>query len=241
MFVAPWGWTWVDAEPWGFAPFHYGRWAFVGGYWGWVPGPVAVRAVYAPALVGFVGGGGFGVSVAFGGGVSGVAWFPLGPRDVFVPGYRCSPRYVQNVNITNTRVINVTQVTTVYNNVYVNHNSTVINNYTYARNDRAVTAVSRDTFVNARPVVRRDHARVGPTDSRRASSRDFADRSDAIELRLFDRTRFNQSARGSVRAALGGCAPETDSFAPGRKTVVQSQRPIRPRSNQPAEQFSRQQ
>ena len=22
-------------EPWGFAPFHYGRWAFVGGYWGW--------------------------------------------------------------------------------------------------------------------------------------------------------------------------------------------------------------
>ncbi len=153
VFVAPWGWTWVDAEPWGFAPFHYGRWAFVGGYWGWVPGPVAVRAVYAPALVGFVGGGGFGVSVAFGGGASGVAWFPLGPRDVFVPGYHCSPRYVQNVNITNTRVINVTQVTTVYNNVYVNHNSTVINNYTYARNDRAVTAVSRDTFVNARPVV----------------------------------------------------------------------------------------
>jgi len=153
VFVAPWGWTWVDAEPWGFAPFHYGRWAFVGGYWGWVPGPVAVRAVYAPALVGFVGGGGFGVSVAFEGGASGVAWFPLGPRDVFVPGYHCSPRYVQNVNITNTRVINVTQVTTVYNNVYVNHNTTVINNYTYARNDRAVTAVSRDTFVNARPVA----------------------------------------------------------------------------------------
>ncbi len=150
VFVAPWGWTWVDAEPWGFAPFHYGRWAFVGGYWGWVPGPVVVRPVYAPALVGFVGGGGFGVSVAFGGGFSGVAWFPLGPRDVFVPGYRCSPRYVQNVNITNTRVVNITQVTNVYNNVYINHNTTV--NYTYARNETAVTAVSRDTFVNARPV-----------------------------------------------------------------------------------------
>jgi hypothetical protein len=152
VFVAPWGWTWVDDEPWGFAPFHYGRWAFVGGYWGWVPGPVVVRPVYAPALVAFVGGGGFGVSVAFGGGFSGVAWFPLGPRDVYVPGYRCSPRYVQNINVTNTRVVNVTQVTNVYNTVIVNHNTTVINNYTYARNERAVTAVSRDTFVNARPV-----------------------------------------------------------------------------------------
>jgi hypothetical protein len=153
VYVAPWGWTWVDAEPWGFAPFHYGRWAFVGGYWGWVPGPVVVRPVYAPALVGFVGGGGFGVGVAFGGGFSGVAWFPLGPRDVFVPGYRASPRYVQNINITNSRVVNVTQVTNVYNNVYINHNTTVINNYTYAHNETAVTAVSRDTFVNARPVA----------------------------------------------------------------------------------------
>jgi hypothetical protein len=153
VFVAPWGWTWVDAEPWGFAPFHYGRWAFVGGYWGWVPGPVVVRPVYAPALVGFVGGGGFGVSVAFGGGFSGVAWFPLGPRDVFIPGYHVSARYVQNINITNSRVVNVTQVTNVYNNVYINHNTTVVNNYTYARNETAVTAVSRETFVNARPVT----------------------------------------------------------------------------------------
>ena len=155
VWIAPWGWTWVDAQPWGFAPFHYGRWAYVGSYWGWVPGPMVVRPVYAPALVGFVGGGGgFSLSVAFGGGFSGVAWFPLGPRDVYIPGYRCSPRYVQNVNITNTRVVNITQVTNVYNN----YNSTVVNrnisrtNYMYANNARAVTAVSRDTFVNARPV-----------------------------------------------------------------------------------------
>ena len=153
VYVAPWGWTWVDAEPWGFAPFHYGRWVLVGGYWGWVPGPVVVRPVYAPALVAFVGGGGgFSVSVGFGGGLAGVAWFPLGPRDVYVPGYRCSQRYVQNVNVTNTRVINVVQVTNVYNTVIVNRDRTLISNYTYARNDRAVTAVSRDTFVNARPV-----------------------------------------------------------------------------------------
>ncbi len=57
VWVDPWGWTWVDDAPWGFAPFHYGRWAYVGGYWGWVPGPIAARPVYAPALVAWVGGG----------------------------------------------------------------------------------------------------------------------------------------------------------------------------------------
>jgi hypothetical protein len=86
-----------------------------------------------------------------GGGV-GVAWFPLGPRDVWVPAYHCSPAYVQNVNIRNTRVVNVTQVTTVYNNVYINHNTTVVNNYTYANNVTAVTAVSRTTFVSGQNV-----------------------------------------------------------------------------------------
>ena len=55
-FIDPWGWTWVEDEPWGFAPFHYGRWAYAGNRWCWVPGPVAVRPVYAPALVAFVGG-----------------------------------------------------------------------------------------------------------------------------------------------------------------------------------------
>ena len=57
IWVGPWGWTWVEDEPWGFAPFHYGRWAFAGTRWFWVPGPVYVRPVWAPALVAWVGGG----------------------------------------------------------------------------------------------------------------------------------------------------------------------------------------
>jgi hypothetical protein len=146
-WIAPWGWTWVEDEPWGFAPFHYGRWAVAGGGWCWVPGPVVVRPVYAPALVAFVGGPRFSVGISFGGGGGGVAWFPLGPREVYVPSYRASPRYVQNVNVTNTTV-NVTNVNNVYNN-------TTINNVTYMHqtNVNAVTAVSHDTFVNARPVA----------------------------------------------------------------------------------------
>ena len=151
VYIAPWGWTWVDDAPWGFAPFHYGRWVLVGNSWGWVPGPVVVRPVYAPALVGFVGGGAFSFSVSFGGGFAGVAWFPLGPHDVYVPSFHASPRYVQNINITNTRVVNVTQVTNVYNTVVINHNVTAVN-YTYAKNAAAVTAVPREAFVGARPV-----------------------------------------------------------------------------------------
>ena len=168
-WVGPWGWTWVEDEPWGFAPFHYGRWAFAGGQWLWVPGPSVVRPVYAPALVAFVGGGGFGVSIGFGEGFAGVAWFPLGPRDVFVPSYRCSPRYWQNVNVTNSRVVTVTQVTNIYNTVHVNNVTNVTNvHYTYEHNAAAVTAVSRETFVNARPVA---HANVKINETQLAAAR----------------------------------------------------------------------
>jgi hypothetical protein len=148
-WVGPWGWTWVEDEPWGFAPFHYGRWAFAPGGWFWVPGPVYVRPVYAPALVAWVGGApGF----RFSSGV-GVGWFPLAPGEVFVPGYRVSRTYVNNINITNTTV-NITKVTNVYNTVIVN--KTTVNNITYVnqRVNGGVTVVSHDTFVNARPVGR---------------------------------------------------------------------------------------
>jgi len=153
IWVAPWGWTWVDDAPWGFAPFHYGRWCVIGGRWGWVPGPVAVHPVYAPALVAFVGGGGFSLTAGLGAG-GGVAWFPLGPGEVFVPSYHVSPWYVKQVNVSNT-VVNVTRVTDVYN-YYTTNKTTVINRVTYANQTapNAVTAVSRDTFVNAKPVGR---------------------------------------------------------------------------------------
>jgi hypothetical protein len=134
VFVEPWGWTWVDDAPWGFAPFHYGRWAMWGGAWVWVPGTLVARPVYAPALVAFVGGGGFSMAVGAGGPT--VAWFPLGPREVFRPAYRVSEAYVRQVNITHVAVTNISATSV----RYVNQNVT------------AVTAVSQTTFVGARPV-----------------------------------------------------------------------------------------
>jgi hypothetical protein len=152
-WVDPWGWTWVEDEPWGFAPFHYGRWALVESSWCWVPGPVVVRPYYAPALVAFIGGGGFSLSAGVGG--AGVGWFPLGPREVYVPWYRTSREYVNTVNITNTRV-SLPQVTNVYN-VYNSHSASAsVTRITYVnqRASNGVTVVSRDTFINAGPVSR---------------------------------------------------------------------------------------
>jgi len=96
-WVPPWGWTWVDDAPWGFAPFHYGRWLYWGGRWGWAPGVRVLRPVYAPALVAWVGGPGYSVSIG-GSPFPYVGWVPLAPREVYVPVYVVTPIYLNRVN-----------------------------------------------------------------------------------------------------------------------------------------------
>jgi hypothetical protein len=108
QWIAPWGWTWIDDAPWGFAPFHYGRWCYLDGVWGWAPGAWVARPYYAPALVGWIGRPGWSVSFAARGFV-GAGWFPLAPRETFVPWYRTSPVYVQNINIAH--VTKITHIT----------------------------------------------------------------------------------------------------------------------------------
>jgi hypothetical protein len=166
-YVAPWGYTWVEDEPWGFAPFHYGRWVTVGGVWGWVPcrpaavvGIAYVRPVYAPALVAWVGGPHFAVGVGIGGGVGvGVGWFPLGPREVYVPSYHVSRNYVNNVNVSNTTV-NTTVVNNYYNTTVVNKNVNVTNvnvtNVKYVNQSvpGAVTATSSQAFTSGQSVAK---------------------------------------------------------------------------------------
>jgi len=50
-WVNRWGWTWVDDAPWGFAPFHYGRWLRWQGRWVWWPGHRHHRPAWVPAAV----------------------------------------------------------------------------------------------------------------------------------------------------------------------------------------------
>jgi len=150
-WVEPWGWTWVDDAPWGFAPFHYGRWVHTGNRWGWIPGPMGVRPVYAPALVGWVGGSNWGVSVGFGGG-GGVGWFPLGWHDPYFPSYHASRRYAREVNVTNSRMVNVTTINNYYG-TYSGRNANVRNiQYENAKVNGAVTGVPSRAFAAGRPV-----------------------------------------------------------------------------------------
>jgi len=141
-WVAPWGWTWIEAEPWGFAPFHYGRWAVFGGRWGWVPGPPVVRPVYAPALVVFVHAGN-----------GATAWFPLGPNEPYAPWYHSSTLYMNRVNASNLYNRNVNQVRTVYDttnrNVYVDP---LGSRRQFENRAKGTVAVSQASFASGQPV-----------------------------------------------------------------------------------------
>jgi len=160
-WVDPWGWTWVDDAPWGFAVSHYGRWANFNGTWGWVPGPPREQAVYAPALVAFVGGRNLQVSVSVGSAAAAaVGWFPLAPREVYQPSYPVSRGYFDNINRSNA-VIAPTTITNVYNTTNVT-NTTIVNNttnivktvYVNQQVRGAVVAVPAQAFAQSQSVAR---------------------------------------------------------------------------------------
>ena len=152
----PWGWVWVEDESWGYAPFHYGRWVSYNGRWGWIPGPVNVRPIWSPALVVFAGG------VNFGGGGGGLSvWFPLGPGEAYRPWYRCSPRYIDQVNITNIREAPRVHVQRSYVNI-VN-----VTNVTYINQTRGASAMRHDDFASGRS-MRNVAVRVDPREMQQA-------------------------------------------------------------------------
>lgn len=129
--VRPWGWTWVDDAPWGYAPFHYGRWVLIGNRWAWAPGRYVPRPIWAPALVGWVGGPGWSVSVNTGP-VGVLGWYPLSPFERYEPWYATRPGYVNNINAV----------------VIVNRPPRFPVHY----RDYAYTVVPRDHFGTFRPV-----------------------------------------------------------------------------------------
>lgn len=162
-WIAPWGWTWIDAAPWGFAPFHYGRWVMFGERWAWVPGQLRGRPVYAPALVGWVGEPGWQVGFSFGSAPA-VGWFPLAPREVYVPAYRHSHRHLQQINIT-----------TVHNVTVIDRSVKVAPVYRYRDRSQALTIVPVRQFSDGRPVVERHHGQLAPKTLPVAAERSPAD------------------------------------------------------------------
>ena len=100
-YLQPWGWTWVDNAPWGYAPFHYGRWVMVDQRWSWAPGRNITRAVWSPALVGWVGGSGWNLGFNQRGthrAAPATGWYPLAPREAYVPSYRMNQDTLRYVN-----------------------------------------------------------------------------------------------------------------------------------------------
>jgi hypothetical protein len=138
-WVEPWGWTWIDDAPWGFAPFHYGRWAFHTARWVWIPGTIVVRPLYAPALVVFVGGSGWRPDAG-----EGIGWFPLGPREVYIPPYHVSTKYVQRINVAHVGTLTVQTIERFNADQVIYINRTV---------PRALTFVPHDVFVGSRPAA----------------------------------------------------------------------------------------
>jgi hypothetical protein len=113
----PWGWTWISEEPWGWAPSHYGRWTYHRSRWYWVPVERRVRVVrYVPAVVEFV-------YVR-----NHVGWFPLHPRDRFVPWWSRRARVEEVAYVNRTRVV-------------------VIDEETFVSSRRVTTRIVRDTTI----------------------------------------------------------------------------------------------
>jgi hypothetical protein len=219
VWVEPWGWSWVENEPWGFAPFHYGRWAYVGTRWGWIPGPIAVRPVYCPALVAFVGGPGFSVGFGFGG-IGVAAWFPLGPSEPFFPWYHYGGGYLHQVNVTNVR--NVTNITNVAN----------VNNIHYANRTLGTTAVPNNVFRSGQPVAA--HAvKVTPEELSKATVVPHPE----VNPTASAETGGSPVKAPPVRPTTLTTAPAGRAEAPGGTAANRSERPAppvsRPEANAP--------
>ncbi len=164
-WVAPWGWTWIGHEPWGFAPFHYGRWVMIRGAWAWVPGTRIARPAYAPALVAWAGTPGASISLSIGS--PPVGWFPLAPREVFVPFYRSSHNHIRYVNAPHVpHVRNIDAIVSRPHEVMRN------TRFVHREEARAFSSAPADAFRHRRP-----EARIAP---RPDDARNFRDQQPRV-------------------------------------------------------------
>jgi hypothetical protein len=155
-WFAPWGWTWIDDMPWAFAPSHHGRWAKIretdaldpsspgAARWGWVPGKLVADPLYAPALVGFLGTAGVGLSYPDAVGPA-IAWFPLAPGEAYWPGYTADLETIHRINRPS-----VADVATIGPAVDGLPPAPIVNGA--YRNRGFARAVPRSVFTSGRPV-----------------------------------------------------------------------------------------
>lgn len=156
-YVKPWGWTWIDDQPWGYAPSHYGRWANRNDKWVWVPPQREKQPVYAPALVDFIGGIQL-VQALLGAGSSlgtqntaPVGWFPLGPREAYVPSYSADRDYYARLNSSNQvqqQALDERWLRAQRREAYIAGQNAAM------ANQRFTTVIPSSVFVGSQPVAR---------------------------------------------------------------------------------------
>src|SRR5258706_6954636 len=186
-YVRPWGWTWIDDAAWGYAPSHYGRWVQVRNRWAWAPGyAVRERPVWAPAVVGFIGGAGFSVS-GTARSPPPLGWYPLPPGERYQPWYHVNNTYATRMN-----------------HYVVDRRPRWAqgqgDDWRHWNRDRAATVVNRDVFVSRRP-VQNSVVRVAPEAIRSAP----VVTGEAVAQRVLPQrnelARFREENRGSVSVA----------------------------------------
>lgn len=128
--VTSYGWTWASNEPFGWATYHYGRWARDSRFgWLWVPG-----TIWGPAWVSWQHGGGY------------VGWAPLPPSVGFEVGFGIrlgrfnltlgirpdAYSFVPERSFLDSRL--ASHLIPTARNVTIIHNTTNITNYSYVDN-----------------------------------------------------------------------------------------------------------
>ena len=235
-WVRPWGWTWIDDAPWGFAPFHYGRWFYWGSRWCWAPGTYVRRPVYAPAMVAWVGGPHLSVSVSVG---QPVGWVPLAPREAYYPTYRVSPVYIKQVNVTHVTVVQPAQPSRpiMYANSRVNGGVTVVSSDVLTRR-QAVAAAARPADPEVIRAIGRERGGVVAVAPPTPSNASFAPRR-AVPVNPTAQPRIAAPGRGGqVRGdSEEGRAARLQQSSPGDPRGgfgVQARQPDSPAANRPA-------
>jgi hypothetical protein len=126
--------VWVSYEPWGWVPYHFGRWVYVSRVgWCWVP-PRHRQLVWAPGLVAWVTSS------------SHVAWVPLAPGEIYYGYGHYGPRSV-NISINFRKTV----VRPVYRNVHVHNSVTVIHRDTFLFGKRVALKRGSNPFLKAKP------------------------------------------------------------------------------------------
>jgi hypothetical protein len=125
--------VWISHEPWGWAPYHYGRWAHVIGIgWCWVP-PAIDDIYWGPGYVGWVDTPEY------------IGWVPLAPGEIYYGYGNYGPR---SVNVT---TINVnTIVVQHYRNVPVRNSVTVVSRETFGTRERTIVRPQENPFLRHR-------------------------------------------------------------------------------------------